>query len=719
MNALTPTRRGMLMLCVGGGAGLMLGFRVKDALAEALAAAAPATFNPFVRVDGAGVVTVLIKHLDKGQGAATGLATLVADELNARPDQIRVEFAPADTALYKNLLFGMQGTGGSTSMANSFDQYREAGAAARQMLIGAAADAWKVPESEVTIADGELRHKSGHHAGLGEFADAAGRRPVPTKVVVKTPEEWIYIGKSFPRVDIPNKSKGSVGLFSMDVHQDDMLVAVLAKPPKWGATLRGFDAAEAKASPGVVDVLQVPQGVAVLARSTWPAIKARELLKLDWDDSAAENRSTDAILAEYRALADTPGVSVRKIGDAAKGLAGAAKVVEATYEFPYLAHAPMEPINITLLYDGKTARFWTGAQFQSVDQQVAAAALGLPMDKIFIETMWAGGSFGRRAIYNSHYFAEVAAIAKAWGKPQPIKLVYTREDDIRGGYYRPMFVHKVRAGLDAKGGIVGWEHRIVGQSIIKGTPFEAMGLKNGIDDTSIEGVSDSTYDTGATQVDLHTTDVRVPVLWWRSVGHTHTGYAMESMIDEVAHAAGADPVAYRLRLMKNDPRKAAVLKLAAEKAGWSTPAPEGRFRGVAVHHSFGSYVAQVAEVSVLADGKIKVERVVCAVDCGVAINPDNIRAQMEGGIGYGLGAILHDEITLADGAVEQGNFDLYPSLRIEEMPVIEVHIVPSTEKPTGVGEPGVPPIGPAVANAVFMATGKRVRALPFAKQGLA
>ncbi len=717
MNAITTTRRGMLALCVGAGTGLVLGFRVLEAAGkDAAPSAATAEFNPFVRIDGTGKVTVIVKHLDKGQGVATGLATLVAEELNARPDQIAVEFAPSDSR-YKNLLFGMQGTGGSTSMANSFDQYREAGAAARQMLTEAAAASWKVPAAEVRIEAGELRHASGKRAGLGEFAEAASKLEVPASVTLKQPEDWIYIGKSFPRVDVKAKSEGSVNLFAMDLHMDGMLVAVTARPPKWGATLRGFDAAAAKAAPGVAGVIETPHGVTVLAASTWQAIKGRELLKLDWDETGAETRSTDAIFAGYRALAEKPGIGVRNTGNGAKGIDGAAKIVEATYEFPYLAHAPMEPINITILYDGKSAQFWTGSQFQTVDHGVAAEALGLPAEKIIIHTMWAGGSFGRRAIYNAHYFAEAAAIAKAWGKPQPIKLVYTREDDIKGGYYRPAFLHKARVGLDADGNILGWEHKIVGQSILKGTPFEAMAVKNGIDDTSVEGVADMKYANAGMQVDLHTTDVKVPVLWWRSVGHTHTAYVMETMIDELATAAGIDPVEYRLRLLKDEPRKVAVLKLAAEKAGWSTPAPDGRFRGVALHHSFGSTVAEVAEVSVR-DGKIKVEKVVCAVDCGVAVNPDNIAAQMEGGIGYGLGAILHDAITLKDGAVEQANFDGYTSLRIDEMPKIEVHVVPSTEKPTGVGEPGVPPIGPAVANAVFKATGKRVRDLPFARAGL-
>jgi isoquinoline 1-oxidoreductase beta subunit len=717
MNAgfLAPTRRGLLMLAAGAGAGLVLGFRPRLA-----AAAQPATFTPFVRIDADGLVTVVVKHLDMGQGTAHGLATLVAEELDARHDQIRIDFAPADSERYKNLSFGIQGTGGSTAMANSFDQYRQAGAAARAMLVAAAAQAWSVPPAEVSARDGSLRHAgSGRTASFGELAEAAARLAVPAEPRLKTPEEWIYIGKSFPRVDVPVKSRGAPDMFGMDLRLDDMIVAVIAKPPKWGATLRGFDAADARAVPGVLDVREIPQGVAVFARSTWPALKGREALKLDWDESKAERRSSAELLAEYHRLSAEPGVQVHAAGDAAAAIAGAAKVVEASYEFPYLAHAPMEPIDITVLYDGKTATFWGGSQFQSVDQMTAAQAFGLPQDKVFINTMWAGGSFGRRATPGAHYFVEAAELAKSWGKPQPIKLVYSREDDIKGGYYRPLFVHRVRAGVDGEGNVVGWEHHIVGQSILRGTAFEAMAVQNGIDTTSVEGVHDMTYATGAMRVDLHTTDVGVPVLWWRSVGHTHTAYAVETMIDELAAAAGADPVEYRLRLMKDDPRKAGVLRLAAEKAGWNSPAPEGRFRGVAVHHSFGSYVAEVAEVSVREGGRIKVEKVVCAVDCGIAVNPDNIRAQMEGCVGYGLGAVLHSAITLDAGAVEQANFDGYPSLRIDEMPTVEVHIVPSTEKPTGVGEPGVPPIGPAVANAVFKATGQRVRALPFARHGLA
>lgn len=708
------SRRRFVMLSVGAGAGLVIGLR----LPTANAAEGAGTFNPFVEIAPDGSVTVLVKHLDKGQGAATGLATLVAEELDARQDQMRVAFAPSNPELYKNLFFGIQGTGGSTAIANSFQQYREAGAMARAMLVNAAAGAWGVPAAEIVVAEGELKHQaSGRSAGFGEFAEAASALPAPKSVTLKSPEDWVFIGKSFPRLDAPVKSAGAPGVFGMDVRLDDMLVAVLAQPPKWGAKLKSMDATATQKVRGVVDVIELPQGVAVLATSTWPALKGRDALVLEWDEAGAERRSSAELMAEYHALADKPGTRTHRHDDAAGALSRAAKVVEATYEFPYLAHAPMEPLDVTVLYDGESATFWTGSQLQTVDHGTAAAILELPPEKIAINTLWAGGSFGRRAIANAHYVAEAAMLAKAWGKKQPVKLVYSREDDIRGGYYRPAYVHKVRAGIDGDGRIVGWEHRVVGQSILAGTPFEQAMVKDGIDETSVEGISDMVYDVGALNLELHTTRVGVPVLWWRSVGHTHTAYVVETMIDRLAEAAGADPVEFRLARIKDDPRRANVLKLAAEKAGWGTPPPAGRHRGVAVHKSFNTYVAEVVEISMQGES-VKVEKVVAAVDCGVAVNPDNIRSQIEGGVGYGLGAVLRNEITLTEGAVDQANFDTYEPLRIDDMPEVEVHIVASGEAPTGVGEPGVPPIGPAVANALFRATGKWVTNLPFAKQGL-
>ncbi|MGQ0672625.1 MAG: molybdopterin cofactor-binding domain-containing protein [Hyphomicrobium sp.] len=703
-------RRDFLRLALGTGAGLVIGtwVPVTALRAESGAGTASGVFNPFVRVSPDNIVTVLVKHQDKGQGIATGLATLVAEEIDADWSQVKTEFAPADVNLYKNFFFGVQGTGGSTAIANSFEQYRSAGAAAKEMIVSAAAKRWGVDAGKITVAKG-IVSGGGKTATLGELAADAAKLPVPEKPTLKDAKDFVYIGKSFPRVDSVAKTTGA-GIYTQDVHLPGMLVATLARSPRFGGMVKSFDDKAARAVKDVVDVVPLPQGVAVLARTTHAAIKAREALAITWDDSKSEMRSSDAIIADYKALAGKPGAVARKSGDAAGALSKAAKIVEAEYVFPFLAHAPMEPMNCVMQFKDGKATLWTGSQLQTVDQGVTAAILGIKPEDVVINTLWAGGSFGRRAVYNSDFVAETAAILKVSGRSEPIKLVWTREDDIKGGYYRPLYVHKVRAGLDKDGNISGWEHRIVGQSILTGTPFEGE-VKNGIDGSSVEGVADTPYAIADMQVELHNATAGPPPLWWRSVGHTHTAYVMETMIDELAVLAGKDPIAYRLGLLAKHPRHSAVLKLAAEKAGWGTPLPEGVTRGVAVHESFKSFVAQVAEVK-MTDGQPKVQRVVAAVDCGIAVNPDNIRAQVEGGVGFGLGAILHSKITLKDGAVEQGNFDGYQVLRIDEMPKVDVHIVASSEPPTGIGEPGVPPIGPAVANAVAAAAGRRVRVLP-------
>lgn len=716
---LAPSRRTFLKLSAGAGAGLVLGLSFPRLASAATEGASAPTFTPFVRIAPDSTVTVIVKHLDKGQGAATGLATLVADELDASWDQIATDFAPANAELYNNLQWGpVQGTGGSSAIANAFEQYRQAGATARAMLVEAAAKQWGVSAAEVSVKAGSVTASSGQSASFGELAEAAAQFAVPENVALKTPDQWVYIGKHVPRLDVDMKTRGSVGVFGMDLQMDDMLVAVLARAPKFGGTVKALDAEAAKQASGVVGVVEVPQGVAVLADTTWQAIQARERLNVEWDYANAETRSSAEIMETYKSLAETTGLPARNDGDAESALGSATKVVESLYEFPFLAHAPMEPIDITILFDGTQATLWTGSQIQTLDQGVTAAVLGIPPENVAVNTLWAGGSFGRRAIYDSHYAAEAASIAKAWGKPQPIKLVYTREDDIRGGYYRPAYVHKVRAGVDSNGNIAGWQHRVVGQSIMTGTPFEEFLVHDGVDHTSVEGISDTSYPIPNFQVELHTSDVRVPPLWWRSVGHTHTAYVIETVVDQVAEAAGKDPVALRRELLANDPRKLGVLNLAAEMAGWGGAVPDGRYRGIAVHKSFDTYVAQVAEISMTGGGTVKVEKIWCAVDCGIAVNPDNIKAQMEGGIGYGLGAILRNEITLTDGEVDQGNFDAYQPIRIDDMPEVEVGIVDSTEPPTGVGEPGVPPIGPAVANAIFAATGSMPTRLPLTQAGL-
>ncbi len=714
-----PSRRRFL----GGAAvaGLTLGFGPHLARVVSAAEAGPNPFEAYLTIGADGKVTVLSAHMDMGQGIYTGVATLVAEELDADWDQMRVEGAAGNPRYYGNVMWGgaAQGTGGSTAIPSSWDRYRQAGAAARAMLVQAAADSWGVPAKEVRVANGIVSHADGRSAGFGELVAAAARLSPPAEPVLKQPGAWRLIGNpELRRLDSPAKTTGTQS-YTIDVQLPGMLTAVVTHPPAFGGKVKSFDAAAARAVPGVVDVVEIPRGVAVVATGTWAAIKGREALTVEWDLAAAETRGSDALLAEYRRLgSEGDAAMARSEGHADHALAGAAKVIEGSFDFPYLAHAAMEPLNaVAWLRDG-TLEIWGGHQLPDLYQAIAAQIAELPPERVKLHVMMTGGGFGRRAVTDADVVAEAVSVARAIGWKAPVKVQWTREDDMAGGRYRPMYHHSIRAGLDADGNPVAWRHRIVGQSILAGTPFEAMMVAQGVDGTSVEGAANLPYAIPHLAVDLVTTAVGVPVLWWRSVGSTHTAYATEVMIDELAVAAGKDPVAFRLGLLHDHPRHAGVLRLAAEKAGWGTALPEGRFRGVAVHEAFSTYVAQVAEISLDARGAPKVERVVCAVDCGVAVNPDVIRAQMEGGIGFGLGAILHGAINLEDGRVLETNFDGYEVLRLDEMPLVEVHIVPSAERPTGVGEPGVPPIGPAVANAYRAATGRRIGVLPFAK-GLA
>lgn len=685
--------------------------------------------HAFVRVGTDGSVVVYAKHLEMGQGSYTGLATLVAEELDADWQQVRVEGAPADTRRYANTLMGIQGTGGSTAMANAHRQMRQAGAAARAMLVAAAAARWEVPAGEITVESGRVLHApSGRSAGFGELAEDAARQAVPANVTLKDPKQFKLIGKAaLRRTDSAGKTDGSAQ-FTQDVQLPDMLVAVVAHPPRFGATLKSFDASKAKAIKGVIDVVAYDGGqgrfggVAVLSKNTWIARQGRDALTIEWDESKAMKDGSDAIMSRFHELAKQPGTVARSAGDVDAALATAKTRIEADYEFPYLAHASMEPMNCVVKLGDKSCEIWNGEQFQTVDQGGAAALLGLQPEQVTIHQLYAGGSFGRRANPHADFVLEAVSIAQAArkrGHKVPIKMVWTREEDTRAGYYRPMYLHRVRAAIGDDGLPLAWHQRIVGESIAAGTPLEGVMIKHGVDETSVEGSADP-YPVPNLLLDLHSPTTGVPVQWWRSVGHTHTGYVTEVMIDELAHAAGQDPVAYRRRLLKEHPRHLAVLELAAAKAGWGTPLKaadgEKRGRGVALVKSFNSYVAEVAELTIKSDGSLKVDRVVCAVDCGLPINPDVIRAQMEGGIGYGLAAMLHSKVTLKDGIVEQTNFHNYPMLRIGEMPKVEVHIVASTEPPTGVGEPGTPPVAPAVANAIFAAIGKRIRKLPLGDQ---
>jgi isoquinoline 1-oxidoreductase beta subunit len=714
-----PSRRQFLVGAAAAGAGLTIGFHVPMGFASrALAADTINPINTYLQIDPDGTVTVLSAHMDGGQGIYTGIATLVAEELDADWSQLRVEGAAGNPKLYGNITWGgaVQGTGGSSSIPSSWERYRRAGAVARAMLVEAAAQEWGVPAGEVRVERGLISHASGKSAGFGELADQAAGVTPRAQVKLKEPSAWVYIGnEKLRRLDSIAKTTGAQQ-FPIDVRLPGMLTAVLARPPLFGARAISFDAAAARRIKGVVDVVETPRGVAVVANDTWSAIKGREALTVEWDESGAETRGSADLMGQYKELARSGKVAVaRNEGDVAGALSSAAQVLEAEFEFPYLAHAAMEPLDAVARFENGTLEIWAGHQMPDLYQQVGAQIMGIDPADVKLHVMTPGGFFGRRAVPDADVIVEVVSVLKATGAKAPVKVLWTREDDMKGGRYRPMYYHTIKAGLDAEGNPVAWQHRIVGQSILAGTPFESMVGKNSVDPTSVEGAANLPYAVPNLLIDLVTTDAKVPVLWWRSVGSTHTAYSTEVFIDELADAAGRDPVEFRRTLLRDHPRHLGVLNLVAEKAGWGKPLPEGKFRGVAVHESFNTYVAQVAEISLRADGSIKVERVVCAVDCGIPVNPDIINAQMEGGIGFGLGAILKGEITLDGGRVEQANFDTYRMLTIEEMPRVEVHIVPSTESPTGVGEPGVPPIGPAVANAVHAATGKWIRVLPFSR----
>ncbi len=724
------SRRAFLKAGLTAGAGLTLGLHLPALGAKEFQAgpgiaggaedashAGAAAFEPnaFVRVGTDDTVTVIVKHLEMGQGTYTGLPTLIAEELDARWEQVRAEGAPADASRYNNLFWGpAQGTGGSTAIANSYEQLRNAGAAARQMLISAAAELWQVPTHEIEVRGGVLSHGSGRRASFGELAEAAARQPVPAEVRLKDPSEFRLIGNAaLRRKDSTGKIDGSA-VFTQDVRLPGMLTALVLHPPRFGARVRSFDPAPARAVPGVKQVVQIPGGIAVLARDFWSAKLGRDALAqtVAWDETAAFRLGSEEILAQYRTLADGPGVVAGRDGDAQAALAKSARVVEAEYSVPYLAHAAMEPIDCVITPDSDGVRVLNGEQFQTADQAAVARVLGIEPPQVRIDMLYAGGSFGRRANPLSDFVVEAAEIYKAAGGKTPVKLQWTREDDMRAGWYRPLFLHRVRAGVDTTGQPLAWHHRIVGQSIVTGTAFEKALVVDGVDQTSVEGATDLPYAIPNIQTELHSPKLGVPVQWWRSVGSSHTAFAVECLIDELAALAGQDPVAYRMALLAGHPRHQGVLRLAAEKAGWGKPLPAGRGRGVAVHKSFHTHVAQVAEVTVRKGGRIQVDRVVIAVDCGIAVNPDVVKAQMEGGMGFGLSAALLSELTLTDGQVQQSNFHDYQVLRMDRMPEVEVHIVPSTEAPTGVGEPATPVIAPAVANAVFAATGKRLRQLP-------
>jgi isoquinoline 1-oxidoreductase subunit beta len=712
MTALS--RRDLLQRSLLTGAGLFVAFHVprKVRAAPEPAAKKPPDPNAFVRVAPDETVTVLLAHSEMGQGIWTGLAMLIAEELDCDWAKIHVEHAPA-APVYAHPAFGMQMTGGSTSTWAEFDRYRTAGAMARAMLVKAAAAQWKTDAKKLRTENGYvLRGKE--KLSYGQLALAAQGQEPPKSVPLKDRKKWKLLGKPMRRLDSPEKVTGKAQ-FGMDVRFDGLRTALVARAPVFGGKVKSFDAGDAKRIKGVEQVVQVPTGVAVIARDFWTAKRGRDALlpHIQWDLGPGATLDSAALLQDYRAQAKSPGPGVAaKKGDAEAGLAKAAKRVVAEYDVPYLAHAPMEPLNCTVKLEGDRCEIWTGTQFQTMDQLTAAKIAGVPPSMVSIHTQFLGGGFGRRATPTSDFVSEAVEVAKA--AKVPVKTVWTREDDIQGGYYRPLFLHRIEAGLDDKGTPVAWKQTIVGQSILAGTPFEKVMVKDGVDNTSVEGVSDSPYLENVPDrlVTLHSPKLPVPVLWWRSVGNTHTAFAVESAVDELAHAAGRDPLEFRSALLSEKPRHLRALKTAAAKAGWGKALPKGRARGIAVHESFGSIIAQVAEVSVDEDKRIRVHKVSCAVDCGTAINPLGIEAQVQGAIAFGLAAVLHSELTLKDGRVEQSNFHDYRVLRLPDMPEVEVTVVESDAKMGGIGEPATAPVSAAVANAVYALTKQRLRSLP-------
>ena len=711
MTALT--RRELLRRSVLSGAGLFVAFHIPRkarAVPESAGKQLPDP-NAFVRVAPDDSVTVLLAHSEMGQGIWTGLAMLIAEELDCDWSKIRVEHAPA-APIYAHPAFGMQMTGGSTSTWSEFDRYRTAGAMTRAMLVKAAAARWKTDAKNLRTESGSVVHGK-ERLSYGQLAVAAQGQQPPKNVKLKDRKQWKLLGKPTRRLDSPEKITGKAQ-FGMDVRFPGLRTALVARSPVFGGKLSSFDASEAKSIPGVEQVVRIPTGVAVVAKDFWSAKRGRDALlpRLQWDPGAGASLDSAALLEDYRKRARSKGAVAAQKGDAEAALARAAKRVVAEYDVPYLAHAPMEPLNCTVKIDGGRCEIWTGTQFQTMDQMSAAKIAGVPQENVSIHTQFLGGGFGRRATPTSDFVSEAVHVAKAAGVP--VKTVWTREDDIHGGYYRPLFLHRIEAGLDERGAPMAWKHTIVGQSILEGTPFEQFMVKNGVDATSVEGVTESPYlePIAARLVTLHSPKNPVTVLWWRSVGNTHTAFAVESMIDELAIAAGRDPLEFRSALLREKPRHLRALKAAAAKAGWGTKPAAGRARGLAVHESFGSIIAQVAEVSVDQDKRIRVHKVSCAVDCGTAINPLGIEAQVQGAIAFGLSAVLHSELTLKSGQIEQSNFHDYHVLRLPDMPEVSVQVLESDAKMGGIGEPATAPISAAVANAVHALTGQRLRSLP-------
>ncbi|WP_440533977.1 molybdopterin cofactor-binding domain-containing protein [Variovorax sp. YR566] len=721
-EAATLPRRSFLKMAGAGGLALgafpHLAMAQADGAAQAAGALKP-TQQPsaFVQIASNGEVTVTINRLEFGQGVQTGLPMILAEELDADWALVRSRNGSNDAA-YVDPLFGINMTGGSHSIKNSFTQYRELGARARAMLLSAAAARWKADVATLRTQAGMVLGPGGRKLGYGELAEAAMALPVPEKVTLKNPKDFRIIGRPTTRLDARAKSSGRQD-FGIDVRHPGQLTAVVAHPPVFGARLASVDDSAARAVKGVKAVLRVPldrgaEGVAVVADGYWPAKLGRDALKLQWDTASVEKVDTEKQLAQYRELAGRPGS--RKFDADMAPLATAPRQLEAEFVFPYLAHAPMEPLNCTVKLLNGRAELRVGTQCAGLDAAAAARVLSLKPEQVTVHVQMAGGGFGRRFVGTSDFVVEACEIAKAAraaGFDVPVRLLWSREDDIKGGYYRPMHLHRARIGFDERGRILAWDHVIVGQSITTGTVFGQFQVKDGIDATATEGMRDP-YPLPM-RLTVHHPQVNVPVLWWRSVGSTHTAFVMETLIDEIARSTKQDPVAYRMQLFADKhPRHRAALQLAVDKSGYGKrQLPDGRAWGVAVHESFDSVVAYVVEASVK-DGQPVLHRVTSGVHCNLAVNPRSVEAQVQGAAVMGLSTCLSGgAITLKDGVVQQSNFGDFTVARITNMPEFDIHIVPSADAPTGMGEPGLPPLAPAFANAIARLTGKPLRQLPF------
>jgi len=698
------SRRDFLKLSAAGG-GLLLGLHLPmTTRGQSPSAADQFAPNAWIRIDSDGAIVFMVARSEMGQGVMTSLPMLLAEELEVGLDQITVRFAPADPA-YTNRLIGQQLTGGSTSIRDAWTKLREAGAVARTLLVQAAAARWGVEADDCRAERGRVNHPDGKPTlGYGALATEAAALPLPPGVFLKEPDEWRLIGTPAPRLDTPDKVNGRAR-FGIDVRLTDKAVASVERCPVFGGRVKSFDAEAAKKMPRVIDVLPIDSGVAVVAEDTWTAFKARKALTVEWDFGGNADQSSASIRERFAAELDSDAVPVRTEGEAASALADAAQTIEALYETPFQAHACMEPMNCTAYVRADSCDVFVPTQAQTRCQQVAMEITGFPAERVRVHTTFLGGGFGRRG--EQDFVRDAVELSKALKRP--VQVVWTREDDIRHDYYRPAGLNRLRAGLDANGRPVAWLHHIVGHSIM--SRVAPASVADGVDRTSVEGAENLPYAIPNIQVEYRLENSHVPVGFWRAVGSSQNAWITECFLDELAVAGGQDPLALRRSLLTEHPRHLGVLNLAADKAGWDRPAKNGRHRGIAVAESFGSYVAQVAEISI-EEGQVRVHRIVCAVDCGQVINPDTVVAQMESGIIFGLTATLKSAITIADGRVEQGNFDDFPLLRLSETPVIDVHIMPSDESPGGVGEPGLPPIAPAVCNAVLAATGKPVRTLP-------